>query len=63
MAVMAEERGGRVFATDERSVLPLCYLLLQEYSLIANQILHRQRYHDCPGRSSELPDGLSNSNS
>src|SRR5579862_7969709 len=61
MTLMARDRGGSVYATDERWVFMA--------SKIANgtrihhrqwQILHRQRYHDSACRVACIPNGVSN---
>lgn len=55
MGTMAQERGGSVFATDER-------LVPQNTSLCSPvhpsaQVLHRQRNHDRSSWTVELPNG------
>jgi tRNA A37 threonylcarbamoyltransferase TsaD len=61
MTLMARDRGGSVYATDERWVS-----VASEFANGArihhrqSQILHRQRYHDSARRIACIPNGISN---
>ena len=57
---MARERGGHVFAMDERyvarSVNVTCFGIHFDHSRV--KILYRQRHHDSTGGSPQFPDGF-----
>jgi len=57
MGIMASERGGQVFATDERFVVNN-NLLWRTALTSVYQILHRQRDHDCSGRTFKFSYGI-----
>jgi hypothetical protein len=45
MGIMARERKGEVFATDERSEYLIHPFFIRLITI--SQLLHRQRHHDC----------------
>lgn len=57
MGIMAKERGGQVFATDERYVKTM-FRLCPPIQCKTYQLLHRQWNHDRPSGTVELPYGF-----